>query len=172
MSMPPKKDHWIYGDGTFNVPPMPFRMGSSGHARLKIINPLKRPPTISELEAILSEPDSPPIEIGPDGEVVAGGRSAMTRDEFADRIRDAGRYAVKCATMDGREMDFDPDALIQNLVVGMLVLWNDDGLCKGDDWANPKDGGGENWKSPVKKQISTLSEPLPEPSPFKPDFEV
>lgn len=50
------------------------------------------------------------------------------RGELAEMIRLAGRYAVRCATMNGKEMDFDPDALVQNLVVGLLGYWTPDGL--------------------------------------------
>ena len=59
-----------------------------------------------------------------------------SRQEFADAIRAAGRYAVRCATMNGKESDFDPDALIQNLVVGLLGYWTEDGLSS-DAWENP-----------------------------------
>lgn len=58
------------------------------------------------------------------------------RNEWAEKIRAAGRYAVRSATMDGKESDFDPDALVQNLVVGMLGYWTEDGLSA-DPWANP-----------------------------------
>jgi hypothetical protein len=61
----------------------------------------------------------------------------MTKEEFADKVKAAGRYAVRCATMNGKEMDFDPDALIQNLLVGMLGYWTDNGLSS-DEWANPR----------------------------------
>lgn len=37
-------------------------------------------------------------------------------------IEKAARYAIKGATMSGKEMDFDPDALIQNLKVGFFGL--------------------------------------------------
>lgn len=50
------------------------------------------------------------------------------RQEFADRIREAAKYAVKGATMNGRETDFDPDALLQNLIIGMLGYNTPDGL--------------------------------------------
>lgn len=112
MSMPLKKDHWIYkkADDGFNVPPMPFRMGGEHHAVLSITPCLGFP-----YDRHLS----------------------MTKKEFADKVREAGRYAVKCATMDGKEMDFDPDALIQNLIVGMLGYHTDTGLSD-DEWANPK----------------------------------
>jgi len=58
------------------------------------------------------------------------------RQEWAEKIRAAGRYAVRCATINGTENDFDPDALVQNLVVGMLGYWTPDGLSKEAD-ANP-----------------------------------
>jgi hypothetical protein len=38
--------------------------------------------------------------------------------------------------MHGQEMDFDPDALCQNLVVGLLGYHTPDGLTS-DTWANP-----------------------------------
>ena len=139
MSLPLRKDHWIYGDGTFNVPPMPFRTGTSEKAVF-----FTRPavlPTIAELEKILTNPDT--------GQGVPVTNYDMTRQAFADRIREAGKYAIKCATMDGKEMDFYPDAMLQNLVVGMIGYWTENGLTD-DDWANPKDGGGANWTAPVK----------------------
>lgn len=58
------------------------------------------------------------------------------RQEWAEKIRAAGRYAVRCATMNGAENDFDPDALVQNLVVGMLGYFTPDGLSSDSD-ANP-----------------------------------
>lgn len=57
--------------------------------------------------------------------------------EWAEKIRAAGRYAYRAATMQGRETDLDPDALIQNLVVAMLGYWTPDGLSGTDAWANP-----------------------------------
>lgn len=58
------------------------------------------------------------------------------RTAMADKIRDAARYAIRGATMNGKEEDFDPDAMVQNFVVGMLGYWTGDGLS-GDAWANP-----------------------------------
>ena len=58
------------------------------------------------------------------------------RKEMADMLVAAGRHAVKAATMDGKEMDFDPDALIQNLVVGMLGYHTENGFSS-DDFDNP-----------------------------------
>ncbi len=111
MSMPLRKDHWIYqkgADGVSQPPPMPFRMGVDEYVTVAIF----------------------PNKGFPD-------RSArMTRKEFAQRICEAGKHAVRGATMHGAEMDFDPDALLQNLIVGMLGYWTADGLS-GDAWANP-----------------------------------
>lgn len=59
------------------------------------------------------------------------------RKQWADMLRVAGKYAVRAATMKGKEMDFDPDALLQNLVVGFLGYWTEDGLDHDDAWANP-----------------------------------
>ena len=59
------------------------------------------------------------------------------RKAMEEKLRAAGKYAVRAATMKGVEMDFDPDALIQNLIVGMLGYHTDDGLDHIDDWANP-----------------------------------
>jgi hypothetical protein len=108
-SFPLPKDHWLTKDQDgYNVPPMPFRMGAN------------------EFVGMTTFPCNP-------GERYI----RMTRQEFADRIREAGKYAARCATMNGKDMDFDPDALLQNLVVGMIGYWTDTGLSS-DDWANPK----------------------------------
>lgn len=65
-----------------------------------------------------------------------------TRDEYAEKIRAAARYAVRAATMNGKENDFDPDAMVQNMVVGLLGYWTEDGLSyydgKEEAWANPQ----------------------------------
>lgn len=58
-----------------------------------------------------------------------------TREEFAEKIRTAARYACRASTMNGKETDFDPDAMVQNFVVGMLGYWTPNALSKlnGDD---------------------------------------
>lgn len=56
---------------------------------------------------------------------------------LAEIIRKVGKYAVRASTMNGREMDFDPDAMLQNLVVGMLGYWTETGLSS-DEFDNPK----------------------------------
>jgi len=49
------------------------------------------------------------------------------RNELAGQIRAAARYAIRASTMNGKEMDFDPDAMVQNMVVGLLGYWTEDG---------------------------------------------
>jgi hypothetical protein len=131
MSMPLRKDHWIYEGttedvlngyvkqesyGRFNIPPMLFRMGAKDMAVLS-----------------LGQPDENSIDAG----IPVARGLTMTKKGFADAIKTVGRYAVRCATMNGKEMDFDPDALLQNLVVGFLGYWTEDGLNHSDGWANP-----------------------------------
>lgn len=58
------------------------------------------------------------------------------RELWVEKIKAAGRYAYRAATMQGREPDLDPDALIQNFVVGMIGYYTPDGLS-GDEWENP-----------------------------------
>jgi hypothetical protein len=43
-----------------------------------------------------------------------------TRQEAAEKIRAAAMYAIRASTMNGAEADFDPDAMVQNFVTGML----------------------------------------------------
>jgi hypothetical protein len=68
--------------------------------------------------------------------VMRMGTSQPERKVWEEQIRAAGRYAVRCATMNGTEDDFDPDALVQNLVVGMLGYFTPNGLSSDTD-ANP-----------------------------------
>lgn len=47
------------------------------------------------------------------------------RNELADQIREAAKFAVRASTMNGKESDFDPDAMVQNFIVGLLGPWTD-----------------------------------------------
>jgi len=75
-----------------------------------------------------------------DGTVVSGeppapfrmGKNDL-RDTLANVIREVGKYTIKASTMCGKDMDFDPDAMLQNLVVGFLGYWTEDGLSHSDD---------------------------------------
>lgn len=64
------------------------------------------------------------------------GRDHPERERFEQALLAAGRYAARCATFNGKEEDFDPDALIQNLIIGFLGYHTDTGLSS-DVWANP-----------------------------------
>ena len=39
---------------------------------------------------------------------------------WRQKITAASRYAVRCSTRNGKEMDFDPDALVQNMLYALL----------------------------------------------------
>jgi hypothetical protein len=45
------------------------------------------------------------------------------RSELVKEITDAARYAIRASTMNGKEQDFDPDAMVQNMIVGLLGYW-------------------------------------------------
>lgn len=110
-SFPLPKDHWSLVDPNgFNIPDMPFRMGEKEFATIGFF---------------------------PDEKFTGQRYVRMTRKEFAEKIREAGKYAYRCSTMNGKEPDLDPDALLQNLIVGLLGYWTEDGLSS-DEWANPK----------------------------------
>lgn len=65
------------------------------------------------------------------------GTNDPRREEVAHAVREAVRYGYRAATMNGKEPDLDPDALVQNVIVGLLGYWTPDGLSK-DEWANPR----------------------------------
>lgn len=62
----------------------------------------------------------------------------FSREGLRARVVAAARYAIRGATMNGKEMDFDPDALVQNMVVGLLGYCTEDGLS-GEACENPPD---------------------------------
>lgn len=127
MSFPLPKTHWIYQkDDTpagfqSNVPPMPFRMPAKSAVYLCI--------------------DTEDI-----GSLIKSGQQRLpalklNRRQLEKAIRAAGKYAVRCATMNGSDMDFDPDALLQNLVVGMLGYWTETGFTGDPEdsvWCDPQ----------------------------------
>lgn len=130
-SYPLPKDHWLHDrPEEYEAPPMSFRMGTRDVAMITII--------------LADECDVPPEgwrctrARGHLGPCAAVPRAALSRMEFADRIRAAGRYALRVSTDYGREPDYDPDAVLQNLVVGLLGYWTENGLSA-DEWANPKE---------------------------------
>lgn len=49
------------------------------------------------------------------------------RDTLVAEILPAARYAIRASTMNGQEVNFDPDAIVQNFIIGMLGYWTEDG---------------------------------------------
>ncbi len=77
------------------------------------------------------EPPPMPYRVGTDDPM---------RKDMVEKIKDAARYAIRASTMKGKEDDFDPDAMVQNFIIGMIGYFTPDGLSE-DDWANPKKEG-------------------------------
>ena len=77
------------------------------------------------------EPPPMPLRMGTDD---------PDRQKMNAAVRAAGRYAVRAATNNGKIDDFDPDAMVQNFVVGMLGYHTPNGLSE-DDSENPADDG-------------------------------
>lgn len=50
------------------------------------------------------------------------------RDVLARHVANAVRYGLKSATLNGRLRDFDPDALVENTIIGLFGHPTDDGL--------------------------------------------
>lgn len=42
------------------------------------------------------------------------------RLRLSRKIAEAAKFAIRASTMNGKEMDFDPDAMVQNMIVGLL----------------------------------------------------
>jgi hypothetical protein len=64
------------------------------------------------------------------------GNDDPRRPQFNDMVRAAARYAIQASTRRGQDTDFDPDAMVQNFVVGMLGYHTPDGLS-GEKWGDP-----------------------------------
>lgn len=64
------------------------------------------------------------------------GKADPRRAEWEQKIKAAARHAVRASTMNGKSEDFDPDAMVQNMIVGMLGYHSPDALC-GEQWADP-----------------------------------
>lgn len=49
------------------------------------------------------------------------------REKMVRAIREGVRYAIRTATMNGQDNDFDPDALVQQAVIGIAGYYTPDG---------------------------------------------
>lgn len=66
----------------------------------------------------------------------SGGTRVLKRSEAEALIKRAARFAARASTMNGTMEDWDPDALVQNMVIGLLGYQTPDGLSP-EAWANP-----------------------------------
>lgn len=64
------------------------------------------------------------------------GAADPRREMFNGAVRSAAKYAVRASTMNGEDSGFDPDAMVQNFIVGMLGYHTADGLS-GESFGNP-----------------------------------
>ena len=108
-SFPLPDNHWLTREGA-SVAPMPLRMGAGHFVLIRTYE--EREAKHSRLFHYLS-------------------RSALEK-----MIAQAARFAIRGATMKGAENDFDPDALVQNMIVGMLGPSTETGLYE-EAWENP-----------------------------------
>lgn len=46
--------------------------------------------------------------------------SKDNRKEWQEKITKAAKYAIRSATMNGKIVDFDPDAMLQQIIVGLI----------------------------------------------------
>lgn len=65
------------------------------------------------------------------------GTKQLVRRQLTEIVMEAAKYAMVSSTMCGQDEDIDPDALVQNMVVGLLGYHTEDGLSD-EDWQNPK----------------------------------
>ena len=50
------------------------------------------------------------------------------REALVEAARAAARYAIRVSTDCGKILDFDPDAMVTNVIVGLFGYWTPDGL--------------------------------------------
>ena len=46
------------------------------------------------------------------------------RAEWVAKVQEAARYAVRASTMNGKAADFDPDAMVTNIIIGLIGDWS------------------------------------------------
>ncbi len=61
------------------------------------------------------------------------GKDNPMRAPIEAELREIGRYVARSISMSGQDNDFDPDALLQNLVVAVLGYRTHDGFSHLDD---------------------------------------
>lgn len=66
------------------------------------------------------------------------GTTDPRRQAFGEAVRAAAKYAIRASTRNGKDPDFDPDAMVQNMEVGLLGYHSENGLF-GETWADPRE---------------------------------
>tara|TARA_B100000929_G_scaffold290199_1_gene283017 strand:- start:845 stop:1180 length:336 start_codon:yes stop_codon:yes gene_type:complete len=61
------------------------------------------------------------------------GTADPRRAELEQAIREGVRYALKASTMNGQDDDYDPDAVVQNAIVGIIGYFTPDGTDQTSD---------------------------------------
>jgi hypothetical protein len=59
--------------------------------------------------------------------LLRSGTDSPTRLLLVEAARQAAKYAVRASTDNGRIIDFDPDAMVQNFVIGLVGYFTPDG---------------------------------------------
>lgn len=82
------------------------------------------------------------------------GTDSDRRRGMEEAVRAAAKYAIRASTMNGAIIDFDPDAMVQNMAVGLLGYNTPTGLAS-DATENSGQRAGEVQKAPssVKKAL-------------------
>lgn len=61
------------------------------------------------------------------------GTADPKRKELEQAIREGVKYALKASTMNGKDDDYDPDAVVQNAIVGIIGYFTPDGTDQTSD---------------------------------------
>lgn len=66
------------------------------------------------------------------------GTDDPNRKTMTAHITAAAQYAIKASTMNGQDNDFDPDAMVQNMIIGLLGYNTPTGLSSEPQFNPPE----------------------------------
>lgn len=69
------------------------------------------------------------------GNIVPG--DSRYRQVLTGHVRNAVRYALRASTRNGRDKDFDPDSVVNNVIIGLFGYHTDSGLS-GESFGDPE----------------------------------
>ena len=91
-------------------------------------------------------------------------------------VRDAAKYAIRASTMNGRDTDFDPDAMVQNFVIGMAGYYGTPQIRSTEPeeapTAKPSTSKEEELYAGVLKAFRALDEVLAQATRMDPTVEL